>query len=90
MSGADQEELDRASGLLIRQVPRELEGLTVIGPAEPAVARINDIYKKVIYLKHKKYDTLTEVKDHLERYAMEQPLLEKINMQFDFNPMHAG
>lgn len=90
LSGADQEELSQAADVLIQQVPRDLEGLTVIGPAEPAVARINDIYKKVIYLKHKKYDTLTEVKDHLERFAKEQPLLEKINMQFDFNPMHAG
>ena len=35
LSGADQEELSQAADVLIQQVPRDLEGLTVIGPAEP-------------------------------------------------------
>ena len=39
-----------------------------VGPADPAVAKVNDIYKKVIYIKTKDYQTLDELKDSLEHF----------------------
>lgn len=55
----------------------------IIGPAAPAVAKIKDIYKRVLYVKAGQYSLLVWVKNRLEG----QGLPEKVYMQFDFNPM---
>ncbi len=51
----------------------QLKTVAVIGPTEPAVAKINDIYRKVLYLKCGNYDTLVEIKDSLEQYLEKEP-----------------
>jgi primosomal protein N' (replication factor Y) len=48
---------------------------------------MNDIYRKVIYLKTDDYDTLIAVKDAVERLAAGEAAYSGINIQFDFNPM---
>lgn len=58
-----------------------------VGPADPAVAKVNDIYKKVIYIKTKEYETLVGLKDHLEYYVRDNKAFKDTVVQFDFNPM---
>ena len=58
-----------------------------VGPADPAVAKVNDIYKKVIYIKTKDYQTLVELKDRLEHYMRDNRAFKDTVVQFDFNPM---
>lgn len=66
-----------------------IDGLAVIGASEAVISKINDIYRYVIYLKHKDYDKLVYVKDGVERYIEMVPLYkEKINVQFDFTPLN--
>lgn len=62
--------------------------LQLIGPADPTVAKINDIYRKVIYLKQEDYSQLVSVKDTLELFIKDNKYFEKGNVQFDFNPMN--
>ena len=64
------------------------ERIFLIGPADAAIARVNDIYKKVIYLKAKEYETLVSMKDELEQYMRENPDYKYTTVQFDFNPMN--
>lgn len=59
----------------------------LIGPADASISKINDIYRKVIYLKTDNYDKLIELKDATEQLAQTQPVCKDINIQFDFNPM---
>jgi primosomal protein N' (replication factor Y) len=59
----------------------------MIGPADAAVSKINDIYRKVIYLKTSDYDKLIAVKDEVERLAASDAAYKNITIQFDFNPM---
>ncbi len=59
----------------------------LIGPADASISKINDIYRKVIYLKTDNYDKLIELKDATEQFALTQPVCKDINIQFDFNPM---
>ena len=58
-----------------------------VGPADPAVGKVNDIYKKVIYIKTKDYQTLVELKDRLEHYMRDNKAFKDTVVQFDFNPM---
>lgn len=58
-----------------------------IGPAKAALGKKKDLYRQVIYYKHKDYETLIQVKNEMERY-LNTLQLRRENVQFDFNPMH--
>ncbi|MCI8483018.1 MAG: primosomal protein N' [Lachnospiraceae bacterium] len=66
----------------------KLTGLSVIGPANAAVAKVKDIYKKVIYFKHADYQELVKIKDVLELFVSSHREFSSIMIQFDFNPMN--
>lgn len=66
----------------------ELEQTVIIGPSDCTISKINDIYKKVIYIKQKKYNKLVQIKDILEKYIDKNDSYKNINVQFDFNPMN--
>ena len=40
----------------------------IIGPADETISRINDIYRKVVYVKHPKEEVLTALKNKTEEY----------------------
>lgn len=62
-------------------------GLQVIGPAEAAISRINDLYRHVFYVKHSDYQRLVEVKDRLEAFCKEREMKNQ-TVQFDFDPIN--
>ena len=37
----------------------------VIGPASASIGKINDIYRNVIYIKHRDYHVLVRIKDEM-------------------------
>lgn len=59
----------------------------MIGPASPGIGRINDVYRKVLYLKTERYDTLIRMKNRLEKYIEVNSGFDRMRIQFDFNPM---
>lgn len=65
----------------------KLGGLTMIGPTDASVAKVKDIYKKVIYFKHSDYSMLVKIKDALEQFILQHRELQNLMIQFDFNPM---
>ena len=67
---------------------RGAEEVAIIGPASPGIGKINDVYRKVLYLKTEKYDTLVKMKNRLEQYIEINSGYQKIRIQFDFDPMH--
>ena len=58
-----------------------------IGPTEAAIARMNDQYRRVIYLKSEHYGDLVQAKDGLEKVLL-QGVWKQTNVQFDFNPIN--
>jgi len=63
------------------------EGAQVIGPAPATLSKVNDIYRRVLYIKHREYAYLINVKNYLEGYFSYSENFEGCNLQFDFNPM---
>lgn len=79
--------------LLVKKVQQSVEsgkikGLKTIGPANATVAKVKDIYKKVIYFKHGDYSQLVKIKDALELFVSRHREFSNIVIQFDFNPMN--
>ena len=70
---------------------QKVEGAIFIGPALAPIARINDVYRMAIYVKHDDYDKLVMLKDALEGYVKELEQMGELRgvvTQFDFDPMH--
>jgi primosomal protein N' (replication factor Y) len=59
----------------------------MIGPAPAAISKANDIYRRVIYVKHKDYTTLIDIKNYIEGYYSYSQQFNGCNLQFDFDPM---
>ena len=49
--------------------------------------RINDIYRKVIYMKTSDYAALISIKDVIEQAVKADTAMKHANISFDFNPM---
>ena len=60
--------------------------LSLFGPSDAQIAKVNDVYKKVLYLKEEKYDMLVKVKDALEGEIRDNPAFRNVYIQFDFDP----
>lgn len=60
----------------------------VIGPTSPYVGKVNDVYRRVIYIKHRDYRLLIHMKDKLEQYIELNSGFQKLWIQYDFNPMN--
>lgn len=66
----------------------KLSGLQMIGPADAAVAKLKDVYRRVLYFKHPKYQTLVRMKDVLEEFVNCHREFRNVTVQFDFDPVN--
>lgn len=63
--------------------------VAVVGPSEASFAKINDYYRRVIYVKDKDYQVLVQVKNKLEQWLDTNNIRKDILINFDFNPMNS-
>lgn len=89
--GCDQLDIGQAAanmlGKELRRQTADLDGYWVIGPSQATITKVKDVYRHVIYVKHKDYEALTRMKDLLEHYMEDKGIFEKAVVSFDFNPM---
>ena len=92
----DERKLQFASEKIVRHLQKQIDmeehfkgkALQMVGPADATIARVNDIYRKVIYIKTKDYQNLVLLKDRLEYYIKDNKDFGQVSVQFDFNPMN--
>ena len=89
VAGSEENRLDTACDYLKKYAEHVgKKEVKVIGPASPYVGKLNDIYRRVIYLKHSDYELLIRMKDKLEQYIEVNAGFRNLRIQFDFNPMN--
>ena len=90
MSCEDEEHLKLGADYIKKMISRLYKGkdMQVIGPADGAVSKVKDRYRKNIFIKHADYRLLTRIKDRLEQYIEANEGFRSIYIQFDFNPMN--
>lgn len=79
--------------LLAKKIQQSVENgrvsdVRMIGPADAALAKVKDMYKKVIYFKSGDYNQLIKIKDALELFVNRHREFSHVIIQFDFNPMN--
>ncbi len=90
VTGEEEELLSTAVKYLKEFAKRAGKGreLQIIGPASPFVGKVNDVYRRVIYLKSGKYHILTAMKNYMEQYIEMNKGFQTLRVQFDFNPVN--
>jgi len=90
----EEEEADKAAKSLAELLKGQIKEnapdkcVYLVGPSDAAIAKVNDIYKKVIYLRSADYERLVSLKDYIEAYVTENMVYKSTIIQFDFNPMN--
>jgi len=86
LSGRDEELLEKAAGYLKQYGDTYCRDKKTVsfGPAAPSVAKVQDVYRKVVYYKNTSYDILIQIKDRLEEYRKVNSGFRKVNIQYDF------
>lgn len=87
LSCKEEECLARGAEVLRKEVT-DIPDIHVIGPADAMISKINDIYRKVLYLKCREQDILLKIKERLEAVIGEKEELQSLNIQFDMNPLN--
>lgn len=62
--------------------------LTIVGPSDAVCSKVNDTYRRVLYIKHLDYSLLVNVKNFLEGYIEYSAIFKDSMVLFDFNPMN--
>ena len=58
--------------------------IRIIGPADASIVKINDIYRKVIYIKSDDLEKLRGIREMFDEYEA-----EGISIMFDVNPVNS-
>ena len=89
----DEKQLELVSEKVKKRLEKEAtencpgERIQIVGPADAMIAKVNDVYRKVIYIKTKDYQNLVQLKNRLEFYMKDNRAFQNVTVQFDFNPM---
>lgn len=71
--------------IFLSRLPLKKAQTSIIGPADQTIGKINDQYRKVIYIKDGNRERLIWIKDKLEQYIEMNKGFQKIWIQFDFS-----
>ena len=79
-----QERTESLAAYLAGQM-RDAEDITVLGPVEAPVAKLRDVYRRMVYIKSADYDRLCQIKNEIEAYLHRSELWKDCRVLFDFN-----
>ncbi|PNV59687.1 primosomal protein N' [Clostridium sp. chh4-2] len=87
LSSKSEEELNHAAKRLAEwaEAEEKPENIQITGPVEASVYKVNDIYRKILYLKHGNYDILIKIRDRLELKMKEDAFFAQVMIQYDFS-----
>ena len=85
LSSKREADVIRASEDMKRVILREyaLDGLKVIGPVEDSPYKLNDYYRKILYMKHESYDILLKVRNCARKRENIPDLFRNVFVQYD-------
>ncbi len=86
VSGRDEELTSHMTDLIRDSVVRHFGScLEVIGPVPAPVYKVNDIYRKILYMKQENYDILIRIRKYIQDRWDETEDCKKLTVQYDFS-----
>ena len=65
----------------------ESDPIQILNPGQASLSKLKDVYRQVLYLKHKEEERLLDLKRRLEPVLEKHPMFAGISIQFDFDPL---
>lgn len=86
VSGLEEEQVIRSMDTFYQQAGQHAGPTMVemVGPVNAPIYKLNDFYRKILFLKSEKYDILISIRNHLEEIMSASTWRQKITLQFDF------
>ena len=86
VAGKDETRVSEIMDFLKRKVEQEFAGkAVVIGPVPASVYKVNDIYRKILYMKQENYDILIRIQKCLQTLWEEDERCRANTIQYDFS-----
>lgn len=86
VAGKDEALMVQIMDLIKDSVCRRFAGqVTVIGPVPAPVYKVNDIYRKILYMKQENYDILIRIQKRLQELWEEDERCRANTIQYDFS-----
>lgn len=84
IASRDEEDAGRAAAELADRIQKKYgdRGLSLIGPGDAQIFKMNDIFRKMLYVKMEEFDLLLTVRDDADAWAKERE--GPVTMQYDF------
>lgn len=79
--------LEEGSKKIQTEIKKIDEKIHLIGPADCNIKKINDIYRRVIYIKDGNISNIVNIKNILEKYINDKEISNSISIQYDLNPI---
>lgn len=86
IEGRDEKATELYSEDLAEVVKNGIMG-SVIGPTDAQIRKIEDVYRRVVYIKSPQLKSLTDIKDKAEDY-IDKRAVKGIRVTFDFDPVY--
>ena len=85
--GKDEQQLATAMDYIRQFICRadKNRNYQIIGPTVPSVGKVQDVYKKILYVKDREEDRLRKLKDQVESYVQINSGFRELHIQFDFH-----
>ena len=93
LTAKDEAEADATAEFLATQIKVWLEEndrselAVIIGPAPAGIAKLKDLYRRVIYIKHTDLELICACKNAMEKQISSDAVFAKTTIQFDVNPL---
>ncbi len=79
---------DRVRRMLEISQAQEEDPVTILDPGPAMISKIRDVYRYVLYLKHRDKERLSDLRCRLEKVIEEHEMFAGIHVQFDTDPMN--
>ena len=77
----------RIEKMIEQSQQKEAVPVQILSPGQASLSKLKDIYRQVLYLKHKDKEVLLDLKRRLEPVLEKHPMFAGISIQFDFDPL---
>lgn len=78
----------RIQKMIEKSQEKEQEPVQLLNPGQAAIAKLRDMYRQVLFIKHKDVERLEQLKSRLEPVLEKHPLFAGVKIQFDFDPIN--
>ena len=83
IGGTSEEAVDSAMKIAFEAVQTAPE-IQTVGPVNAPIYKLNDIYRKILYMKSENYDILIKIRNQVESVLIHRGLNRQVGVQFDF------